>query len=145
MRELKVQAEIPASPERVWAVYTDHRGWVKWAGVREVVLRQEGEPPPDGLGATRVIRTAGLAIEEEVIAFEPPKRMVYRLVAGLPIRNHQGEVLFEATGRGTRVLWRVRFDPLLPGTGGLLVWALRRALGDVLARLSAVLLAPERR
>ncbi len=76
MQEIDLEAQVPAPREAVWKVYTDHVGWQSWAGVQEVVLRQQGDPPPDGLGAIRVIRSRGIAIEEEVTAFTPPERMV---------------------------------------------------------------------
>jgi uncharacterized protein YndB with AHSA1/START domain len=135
--QIELSRQIPAAPDRVWALYTDHEGWEKWAGVKEVVLRQKGDPPPNGLGAIRVIRASGMAIEEEVTAFEPPRRMAYRLVAGAPIRDHAGEVRFEPDGAGTRVTWTVRFRPLVPGTGWLIRRMLERSLGDVLERLAA--------
>ena len=137
MTEIRIQGEVPAPPQQVWDLYTDHCSWEDWAGVREVVLRQQGDPPPNGVGASRVMRSRGIAIEEEVIVFEPPRRMVYRLVAGAPIRNHQAEVLFSPSETGTRVEWHVRFDPLVPFTGPLVGLLLRRGLSAVLGRLAA--------
>jgi len=137
MPEIMVQKRIPATPESVWDVYADHRGWERWAGVKEVVLRREGEPPPNGVGASRVIRAGGIAIEEEIVEFDPPRRMTYRLIAGAPIRDHRGEVLLDATGDGTLVTWRVSFMPRIPFTGGLLARVLERNLRRVLERLAA--------
>ncbi len=136
VHEIRVDKELPVAPEVAWERFTDHRGWVDWAGASEVVLRQEGDPAPNGLGAIRVLRGRGLAVEEEVTAFEPPRRLRYRLVAGLPIRDHTGEVRFEANDAGTRLVWSIRFRPLVPGTGRLVSWALRRSLEDILRRLS---------
>ena len=136
MQQIKIQAEVAAPVEAVWSVYTDHVGWARWAGPQEVVLRQKGDPPPNGLGAIRVIRARGIAVEEEITAFEPPKRMVYRLVGGIPVvRDHEGEVVFEPFGENTRVVWRVRFRPLIPGTGWLLETVLRPQLQSILDRL----------
>ena len=134
--QIEVTEHVPALPAAVFARYTDHERWVDWAGVKEVVLRQQGHPAPNGLGAIRVIRQAGMAIEEEITAFDPPKRMAYRLVAGAPVRDHFGEVRFDPEGSGTRVTWTVRFRPLIPGTGWLLRKALQRGLRTVLAALA---------
>ena len=134
--QIELTQAIAAPPEKVFAFYTDHVGWERWAGVREVVLRQTGDPPPNGLGAIRVIRARGMAIEEEITAFEPPRRMGYRLVAGAPVRDHAGEVRFEPDGAGTRVTWTVRFRPLVPGTGWLVRRMLERGLRDVLTALA---------
>jgi uncharacterized protein YndB with AHSA1/START domain len=134
--EIRIQGDVPAPPQVVWDLYTDHCGWQDWAGIREVVLRQQGDPPPNGVGASRVMRARGIAVEEEVIGFEPPRRLVYRLVGGVPIRNHRGEVLFSPSETGTHVEWIVRFDPLIPFTGALIARVLRRAIADVLRRLT---------
>ena len=136
MQAFELVARIPASAEQVFGVLTDHRGLADWSGAREVVLRQDGDPPPNGLGAIRVIRGAGLAIEEEVTAFDPPKRMSYRISAGLPIRDHQGEVQVTPLEDASEVRWKVCFRPLVPGTGPLLRYLLRRGLEGVLARLT---------
>jgi uncharacterized protein YndB with AHSA1/START domain len=134
--QIEVTQAIAAPPDKVFAIYTDHVGWQDWAGVKEVVLRQIGDPPPNGLGAIRVIRARGMAIEEEITAFEPPRRLGYRLVAGAPVRDHAGEVRFEPDAAGTRVTWTVRFRPLVPGTGWLLRRVLERGLRDVLTALA---------
>jgi uncharacterized protein YndB with AHSA1/START domain len=141
MQTIEVSQTVPAPPDRVFALYTDHVGWERWAGVKEVVLRQQGDPAPNGLGAIRVIRAGGMAIEEEITGFDAPRRLDYRLVAGAPVRDHQGSVRFEPDGAGTRVTWNVRFRPLVPGTGWLLRRVLDRSLRDVLDRLQKKLSA----
>lgn len=138
MQEIELRGTIAASRPAVWRVLTDHCGWTRWAGVKEVVLRQQGDPPPNGLGAIRVVRKSGIAVEEEITAFDPPQRLAYRLVAGIPIRNHEGEVCLDLSESGTRVTWRARFDPIVPLTGGLLKRALARELQNILDRLARV-------
>ncbi|MEE9282233.1 MAG: SRPBCC family protein [Myxococcota bacterium] len=136
MQQIRISKEVPGPPEAAWELFTDHAGWARWAGAKEVVVRQEGDPAPNGLGAICVLRASGLAIEEEVTAFDAPRRIAYRLVAGLPTRDHSGEVRFEACEVGTRLVWSVEFRPLAPGTGWLVEWGLRRSLAAVLARFS---------
>jgi uncharacterized protein YndB with AHSA1/START domain len=137
MIQIKLARQIAAPPEAVFEVLADHRGMVNWSMAREVVLRHEGDPPPNGVGAVRVIRAGGIAVEEEVTAFEPPKRMEYRVVAGFPIRDHRGEVRLEPVGDGTRLVWEVQCRPRFPGTGWLLRPLLTRSvtqLADGLVR-----------
>ncbi len=137
MIEIKLTREILASPEAIFAVLSDHRGMVGWAGAREVVLRHEGDPPPNGVGAVRVIRASGLAVEEEITGFDPPKRIEYRVVAGIPIRDHHGEIRLEPEGDFTRLCWEIRFRPLIPGTGWLLRPLLTRALTGMIDGLAS--------
>jgi uncharacterized protein YndB with AHSA1/START domain len=136
VEEIRISADVSAPPEVAWQLFTDHRGWERWSGAKEVVLRQEGDPAPNGLGAIRVLRARGLAIEEEVTAFDAPRRMAYRLVAGIPIRDHCGEVEFAGSDAGTEVNWSVRFRPLIPGTGGLLRRVFQRVLETILRRFA---------
>jgi uncharacterized protein YndB with AHSA1/START domain len=136
MPELALHEKIPAPVERVWALVSDHLGWQKWAGVQEVVLRQPGDPAPNGLGAIRVLRRGGLAVEEEVTGFEPPARIAYRVSAGIPVRECRAEIRLEPAAGATLLTWDVSFRPLVPGTGWLLARLIRPRLVDAIAGLA---------
>ena len=118
VRSVEVRHRFDASPQAVWDVYTDHARWSEWAGVPGSRLIEPGQVDPNGVGAVRGF--AG-GLREEVLRFEPPKRMTYRVVAGLfPIKDHEGEVIFEPEGESTLVIWRCHFKSKIPGLGGLL-------------------------
>jgi uncharacterized protein YndB with AHSA1/START domain len=136
MHEFELRSEIAAPVDRVFALLADHVGWREWAGVQEVVLRQQGDPAPNGLGAIRVLRRGGLAIEEEVVAFEPPRRIAYRICAGIPVRDCSADLRLEPAAAATRLSWQVHFRPLLPGTGWLLRRLIRPKLEQALAGLA---------
>src|SRR6185503_4978849 len=94
--EVEQRAHIPAERELVWNLYTDHVSWADWAGIGKVRLSRQGTPAPNGVGAIRVISTMGVSVHEEILSFEPPRLMTYRVLrGGLPIKNHLGEVRFE--------------------------------------------------
>jgi len=137
MHEVRIQVEVPAPLETVWDVFVDYRRWPEWSGVKEVVLRSEGEPRPYGVGAVCVLRASGIAIEEEITGFEPPQRLTYRIVEGIPLRSHSAEVLFFKSGEHSRVVWRVQFVPSIPGTGAWIATLMRRELQRILDRLIA--------
>lgn len=141
MQQIQVTHDYDAPVERVWACYTDHRGWTRWARLGRVTLAREGQPTPDGVGCIRAITTLGFTVQEEILAFEPPRRMVYSLIRGaVPLRNHQGEVLFEPLpGGGTRVTWRCQFDAMIPLLGGVLRDGVARMFAQVLARMTSQL------
>jgi uncharacterized protein YndB with AHSA1/START domain len=126
--EIEVSRTIAAPPERIWPLLADHEGMKKWAPVREVIRRRPGAPEPDGVGAVRTVRAFGMVVDERITAFEPGVRLGYTLVEGAPLRDHTGEIVLEPGAGGTRVAWRVRFRPLVPGTGWLLARVLRRGL-----------------
>jgi uncharacterized protein YndB with AHSA1/START domain len=139
MQEVEVVRRFSEPPERVFAVYTDHAGWSRWAGIGGSRLARSGHPHPNGTGALRVLGPGPFAAREEVLDFEPPKRLTYRVVGGgIPFRDHLGEVLFEPDAGGTRVVWRCRFESALPGLGPLLraivTRVFRRALEGLATR-----------
>ena len=137
MIQVVVQRTFAAPPERVWARYTDHASWSQWAGFGPATVVRPGVPAPNGVGAVRRVGPGPFAAEEEVVAFEAPRRMAYRLVGGAaPIRDHLGEVEFHPDGAGTRVVWRVRCAPTVPGTGRVVAAALRFIFTRVLAGLA---------
>ncbi len=138
MYEVEVRRRFSATPQEVWDVYTDHAGWSAWARIAPSKLIREGAPDRNGTGAVRRLGPGPAAADEEVIDFEPPKRMTYTVIRGLlPIRNHLGEVTFEPDGDGTLVVWRCRFESTLPLVGGLIqkvVTGIFRAALEGLAR-----------
>lgn len=134
MPRVEVTRSYDAPPETVWAVYTDHGRWSDWSGFPGSRLAKEGSPDRNGTGAVRAF--AG-GVREEILDFEPPKRMTYTVVGGpFPITNHLGEVLFEPDGAGTRIVWRCRFEPRIPGTGWLLERFVARNFRQALAGLA---------
>ena len=128
MHRIEVSQRIAAPREKIWALLADHEGMKRWSPVREVVRRRPGAPDPNGEGAIRTVRASGMVFDERITAFKPGERLEYVLVEGAPIRDHSGEVVLLPDGDATRVVWRVAFRPLIPGTGWLLERLLRKGL-----------------
>lgn len=128
---------IAGPPRAVWDVYTDHASWAEWSGVRAARIAREGDPAPNGSGCVRVLGPGPFAAHEEILDFEPPRRMTYRIVGGrVPLRDHFGEVTLAPEGEGTRIVWRCRFESKLPGLGGLLRAMITRLFSGVLDGLA---------
>ena len=89
-------------------------------------LLREGDPPPDGVGALRRFAFGPGGSKEEVVAWDPPHHLGYVAVRGLPVRHYRADVHLEADGTGTVVTWRCTVEPLIPGTGAVLRFALER-------------------
>ncbi len=137
MEHVEVTRRYDAPIEKVWDVYTDHARWSEWSGMPGSRLVREGTPDRNGVGAVRAF--AG-GTREEVLSFEPPKRMTYTVFAGImPIGNHLGEVDLEPDGGGTRITWRCRFESRIPGLGGLLRRFITRFFENALRGLEAAL------
>lgn len=138
MQEVVVEKLIEAPRRRVWDVYTDHVSWQDWSSIGTVRLDKEGVPAPNGVGCVRVISRGGVSAFEEIVSWEPPSRMTYRVVrGGLPMRNHLGEVEFsDRDGGRTLVVWRCRFDSKIPGLGPIFRVIVRKVFRDTLNALA---------
>lgn len=107
--------DIPASPATVWEVVADHGALARCTPLRRVEMEAGGRPDPHGVGAVRALHLVGPPIREEVTAFEPEKRLGYRMLSGAPVRDYTGEIVLEPGPRGTRMSWTIRFTPVVPG------------------------------
>jgi uncharacterized protein YndB with AHSA1/START domain len=109
-------ATVSSSVDSVWAVLADHEGMTRWAPGLKVALRAEGATDRNGVGAVRVIDAPGPApsIVEEVVAFEPGRRLAYRALAGVPLRNYRGEVVLRDLAGRTEITYTISADQRLP-------------------------------
>jgi len=99
-------------------------------------LLRPGAPDPDGVGALRRLAVGPGGSEEEVVAWDPPHHLGYRVLKGLPVRHYRADVDLVDDGEGTVVTWRGSFDAVVPGTGAALRTVLRRMTGGFARRVS---------
>jgi uncharacterized protein YndB with AHSA1/START domain len=132
VERIALERHVTAPAPRIFAVVADHERMPEWFPAREVVRRRPGSPHADGVGAVRVVRAAGLAVEERIMAFQPGERLAWILVAGAPLRWARGEVRLLPEGAATRVRWSIEFEASLPGSAWLARRVLRRALDRAL-------------
>lgn len=126
------------SPARLWEALTDHEGMSDWLGLRVTVVNG---PRDGGVGTVRRMHARGLAFDEEVTYADPPRRMVYRIVRGVPVlRFHRGEILIEPWGQtGARLTWDILVDSAIPGVATLIARGLEPAIRQGLTKLRAQL------
>lgn len=142
MASFTLEREVAASPEVVFDVLTDHRGYAEITPMRKVELEREGEPAPNGVGAIRVLHSVGPPLREEVIGFERPGRFSYRMLSGAPVRDHVGTVSLEPEGAGTKVTYAVRTTPTVPVAGAAVVAVVKLGIKQL---LNGVVAESERR
>lgn len=135
---VNVSESFPVPPERLFEIISDHEGMGEWLDARVSII---ATGPEGGVGTVRRVAARGLAIDEEVTYFDPPRRLVYRIVRGLPgLRFHRGEMLVEPWGEtGSQLTWDVILDSAIPGLPQVMAAVLRPALHDGLARLRSKL------
>jgi uncharacterized protein YndB with AHSA1/START domain len=121
-RSIRVERRLDAAPDAVFDVVADHARYDRFDGIRRSELAVPGDPVPNGLGAVRWIWVGPLRFEEEVTAFERPRRLDYliRAVRALPFRHAGGSIQLEPDGAGTRAVWTSAFEIPIPLLGAAL-------------------------
>jgi len=117
--KLSFEQHLPASPEAVWPFITDPDRMNLWSLAMIQRLASGDGGAPGGVGELRrvTVRSLGSVVRfDEVIEHaNPGRRLVYRVVAGLPVRYHRGEITLAPTETGTLLRWDVEYAFSLPG------------------------------
>jgi uncharacterized protein YndB with AHSA1/START domain len=131
-----VTKTVSATVEAVWAVVSNHEGMTGWAPGLKASLVSEGTPDRNGVGAVRRLRNPFPvpAIVEEITAFEPNRRLAYRALSGVPLKNYAGEIVLESADGGTTITYSISADPRLPGIDAALVRGIAIALLNTVVR-----------
>lgn len=137
MASFTIVREIAAPPETIFEVLVDHRAYSSITPLRRSELEREGEPSPNGAGAIRVLGAVGPPLREEVLTYEEPKRFSYKLLSGLPVRDHVGTVELTAHEGGTRMIYAVRTMPTVPLVGAAVVGVVKLGVKQLIDGVSA--------
>ena len=122
---------IEAPPELVFDRLADHEAMADWPGIKSCRLVVEGTPR-NGLGAVRRIQAGGVTLDEEIVHFEPPHRMDYSIIRGLPVK-HLGSVTLRGSRGGTELIWQVSIESRVPLLAQIVGRLLGRGLPGALA------------
>ncbi len=133
----RIQESFDAPADRLFPLVSDAEGLSRWLGTPARVI---AGPRKVSLGTVRRVEVGALRIDEEVLACDPPRRIAYRIVRGLPLLTHHfAEVLVEQNGALTSLEWTARFEARGPGLSALLARTFEVGLTYALPRLHAVL------
>ena len=132
----RLQGRSRAAPERLWPLLAEAERWKDWSFLTRSYLVRPGRPDPDGVGSQRRLGVGPFGSVEEVVEAEAPRRFVYEGRRGLPVRLYRAEVLLEPDGAGTAITWSGELEPLVPGTGGLILAWLRSTVSRFLSQLT---------
>jgi len=142
MQRISLEVDIAAPPAVVWPYVVEPEYMNRWSTAPIRSLDPGDGGGPGDVGALRRIEVRAFGrrstFDEVIVASEPPRRMVYRVFRGLPVRKHEGIITLEPTPNGTRLRWDVMFDFYLPGLGALsrsMLQGQLRASVDAMARL----------
>jgi uncharacterized protein YndB with AHSA1/START domain len=146
MKTITVRRTIKAPIERVFDVIADHANYQDFPGIKASKLVREGKTEKNGVGAVREIDAGKAWFQEEITAYERPRRLDYLIVKSRPPLEHQGgSVRLESTPEGCAVTWTTTVGVKLPLIGGLLdrllVPQLERGLAGTLKHIERKLAA----
>jgi uncharacterized protein YndB with AHSA1/START domain len=120
-----------ATPAQLWAVLADGPNWPAWTPIGEYELERPGEHDRDGLGSIRIFSTkrptGTFHLREEIVEFEPEKRLRYVVHSGLPVKTYEGTVELTPEATGTTIRWFSTFE-----ANPLIGWLVRRSLQGVI-------------
>jgi uncharacterized protein YndB with AHSA1/START domain len=113
--------------EQVWAVLSDYAGYARFPGVTAARVLKAGHDHPAGVGAMREVSVAGTTFVEEIVEFEPPHMLAYKIVESRPIKivHDIGRMRLTARGRQTDLDWTTTATVGIPLIGGLLAYPMR--------------------
>ena len=129
VKVIDVHQHASATPQQVWALLEDVAGWSTWGPWHETWLERQGDEEPNGIGAIRVLRRGRIVSREQVTAVDPGRRLEYRLLDGLPVRDYAAVVTIDPSPTGgTDIRWRSTFRPLRPTPAWFMRWFLRKVI-----------------
>lgn len=110
MRSIHVTRIIPAPAEEVFDLLADHAHYARFRGITDAELLNEGEPPPNGVGAIRLVVSGPIRFEEEITGYDRPTKLDYLIVRiNSPLEHEGGHISLAPDGSATRVDWRSEF------------------------------------
>ena len=138
-RTVRATAHTDAAPDVVYRLLADGPTWTAWSPIERFELEREGDPPPEGPGAIRVLTRGRTTGRDEILEAEAGRRLKYASRSSLPVRDYVGEVTLERTpSGGTSIDWHSTFVPTTPpGTGWLVARGIQRFLGQCAKGLAA--------
>lgn len=126
-QEIDIRTTTSAAPAAVWALLDDSASWPSWTPIERFELVRPGGA--DGLGEVRRFTTGRVTVREEIVERRAERRLSYRLLGGLAVRDYRAEIDLRPrpAGGGTEIRWHTTFRPRVPGSGGLYRRALEKA------------------
>src|SRR6516162_6217069 len=102
MRQLYVEAEgvTRADPEVVWSLVADANSYPSWGPWNDGGY-QPAHEGPSRKGSVQWFRYGRRTTTvEEILEADEPRRLVYTIVRGIPVRNYRAEVTLTPTAPG---------------------------------------------
>jgi uncharacterized protein YndB with AHSA1/START domain len=142
--KIEVDETLRAPIDAVFEQLVDHENYASFDGVSSSRLTRVGVGERNGVGAQRRIRLGAVVLWEDIVAFERPTLLEYRIVKQRPplVRHVLGRVRLTQTDEGTRAVWTSELEIPVPLLGRVLEGVVARKFD---AAFRAMLREMERR
>ncbi|HTA37354.1 MAG TPA: SRPBCC family protein [Solirubrobacteraceae bacterium] len=133
-RHVHIEHTFAKAPERIFAHLAEHENLAEVFGAKVTRLRDGDAGERNGVGSVRELRIGPLPpFQETVTEFVAPRRIVYRITKGSPLRGHVGVMEFSPTANGgTSFVYDIRIASPIPGLAPLVCAALTRSVAQSL-------------
>jgi uncharacterized membrane protein len=113
------EATIAAAPEELWAVLVDFERYPSWA--RDLKHVEVLERDDEGRGVEVLFRAAAMGRSTTYVLrydhTEAPNRLPWKFVRGDIMRRLDGEYRFEVVPEGTKVVYELEVELIIPLPG----------------------------
>ena len=145
MFSIHVERIIDQPIDFVFAKLSDHANYAQFKGVEASNLIVEGKLEQNGLGAVREIIAGGANLHEEIVAYDPPYKLGYKVVKSKPLPyDHQlGEITLKEIDGKTHATWcskghitvfvlgSLYFDKQIQKNGGKAFGSILKQIGNM--------------
>lgn len=136
-RSFVVESTSRARPETVFAILADGSRWQDWAGPFVPRSSWAADSPPGGLRSVRRLGVGPLSSREEIVAFDPPRRLEYVLRSAERWHHYRAEVVVRALPEGgSHIRWSGSLDARVPGSAAFLCAGFRALVAGFARRLA---------
>ena len=131
---MHIEHDFAKPPDRIFAHLAEHENLAEVFGAKITRLRDGDDGERNGVGSVRQLQIGPMPpFEETVTEFVAPRRIVYRITKGGPLRGHVGIMTFAPTPGGTSFVYDIRIASPIPGLAPLVRASLTRSIERSLA------------
>ncbi|MBJ8342833.1 SRPBCC family protein [Antrihabitans sp. YC3-6] len=128
MASYTVDTVIEAPRDVVYSIFADRENNGDFLPI-STRLKSAGTTERQGVGAVHFLGLGPVGVSEQIIDLVPGERIVYKIVAGAPVKRHVGTIAFTDAANGTRVVYTMESEPKLPVPSKVLSLGLKALIG----------------
>jgi uncharacterized protein YndB with AHSA1/START domain len=128
--QIDLRQTLAAPIDACFGILADHEGYTRFRGISKAELIEVGQSDRNGVGAVRRLTSGRIWFDEEITAYERPRRLDYLIKqTNLPLNHQGGSIELDQIGTVTHVHWVSTFratGAFHTAKGVVLATALRR-------------------